>query len=70
MSRVRNENVFPQTILDIGLQINLHKFTKLSKAGFSVERFRADFWRFSSTNVKICLWGGRLGTRHQIQAFP
>ena len=35
MGQVRNENVFPQTILDIGLQINLHKFTKLSKVGLS-----------------------------------
>ena len=45
------------------------KFTKLTKIGFSIEWFTADFSRFSSANVKKCFSGGRLGTRYQIQAF-
>ena len=34
-----------------------------------MECFIAIFLRFFSTNVKICILGGRLGNRHQIQAF-
>ena len=34
-----------------------------------MECFIADISRFFSANVKTCLLGGRLGTRHQIQAF-
>ena len=43
--------------------------TKLSKIGFSMEWFTADFLQFFTKNVKIWLLVGRLGTRHQIQAF-
>ena len=45
------------------------KFTKLSKISFLIEWYTADFSRIFSTNVKICLLDGRLGTCHQIQAF-
>ena len=45
------------------------EFMKFSKIGFSIERFTADFSQFSGTTVKICLYGGRLGTRHHFQAF-
>ena len=45
------------------------KLTKLSKIGFSMEWFKADFLQFFTKNVKIWLFVGRLGTRHQIQAF-
>ena len=45
------------------------KFTKLSKACFSMEYFTADFSGFSSIYAKSCLLGGRLCTRRQIQAF-
>ena len=41
------------------------KFTKLSKIGFS----KLIFCDFLPKIVKICLFGGRVGTRHQIQAF-
>ena len=34
-----------------------------------MEWFAADFLQFFSKNVKIWLLVGRLGTRHQIQAF-
>ena len=42
---------------------------KLSKIGFSVECFTADFLQFFTKNVKIWVLIGRLGTRYQIQAF-
>ena len=45
------------------------KFTKLDKIWISRKSFTADFLRFFSTNVKICLLGGRLGARHQILTF-
>ena len=45
------------------------KFTKLSKIGFSMDCFMADFLRLFTETVKIWFFGGRLGTRHQIQAF-
>ena len=45
------------------------KLTKLSKIGFSMEWFTADFLQFFTKNVKIWLLVGRLSTRHQIQAF-
>ena len=41
------------------------KFIKLSKIGFSVEYFTGDFSQFSSVFLRICLVGGRLGTRYQ-----
>ena len=41
------------------------KFTKFGKIWISRKCFTADF----STNIKICLLGGRLGTRHQILTF-
>ena len=46
------------------------QFTKLSQIGFSVECFTADFLQFFTKKRQIWLLGGRLGTRHQIQAFP
>ena len=45
------------------------KFTKLNKTCFSMEYFTTGFSRIFNTNIKICLLGGWLGTRHQIQAF-
>ena len=42
---------------------------KLSKIGFSMECFTADFCEFLPKNVKIWLLVGRLGTRYQIRAF-
>ena len=43
-------------------------FTKLSK-GFSMDCFTLIFCDFLPKTVKIWLYCGRLGTRHQIQAF-
>ena len=43
--------------------------TTLSKMGSSMECFTADFLRFLPKNVTIWLLVGRLGTRHQIEAF-
>ena len=45
------------------------EFIKLSKMGLSMEYFVVSFWRVPTTNVKICLLGGRLGKHHQIEAF-
>ena len=45
------------------------KLTKLSKTGFTMECFTADFYDFLQKNVKIWFLGDRLGTCHQIQAF-
>ena len=45
------------------------KLTKLSKTGSSMECFTSDFLRFFTKKCQIWLLGGRLGTRHQIQAF-
>ena len=53
---------------NLGIKI-VNKLTKISKICVSVECFIADIPRFFSANVKTCLLGGRLGTRHQIQAF-
>ena len=47
----------------------VNKFTKLSKIGFSMERFKVDVLQCSSTNVKIYLLGGWLGALHQTEAF-
>ena len=41
---------------NIGQKIE-DKFTKLSKIGFSVECLTADFSRFSSRKLKICILG-------------
>ena len=38
------------------------KSTKLSKTGFPMECFRADFLQFCSVVVKNCLWGSRQST--------
>ena len=38
------------------------KFLKLSKIGFSMERFAVDFLKCLSTTVKICLSDDQLGT--------
>ena len=35
---------------------------KLSKTGFPMECFRADFLQFCSVVVKNCLWGSRQST--------
>lgn len=45
------------------------KFPKLSKIGFSIEYFTADFLKFSWTNLKTWLLGVQLGTCHQFQNF-
>ena len=51
-------------------QEDADKFTKLSKIGFFMEFFTAKFLRFfTEKNIKIWLLGGRLDTRHRIQAF-
>ena len=47
----------------------MDKVTKLFKIGFSMKCFTAEFLQFCSTNFKTSLVGGRVGTRHQIQAF-
>ena len=47
----------------------MDKVTKLFKIGFSMKCFRAEFLQFCSTDFKISLAGGRVGTRHQVQAF-
>ena len=39
---------------------------KLSKIGICMACFPADFLQFSSTAVKICLLGDRLGACHSI----
>ena len=38
------------------LDKRLDNFTKLTKIGSPMEYFSAGFMRFSSTNVKICIW--------------
>ena len=58
----------PTAILNVGQNI-VDKYIKLSKVGFSMECFTADFLQFLSTTVKICLLGGRLDTCHQFQAL-
>ena len=45
------------------------KLTKLSKIGFSMECFTAGFLRFFTKTSQNLAFVGRLGTRHQIQAF-
>ena len=45
------------------------QFTKLTEIDFSMKCFTADFWRVSSTNIKNCFLGSRLGTLHQIEEF-
>ena len=50
-------------------QYNVDKFTKLSKTCFSKECFTADFSRFFSRNLNICIFGSQLDTYHTIQAF-
>ena len=53
---------------NIGQKV-VDKFTKLSKKGFSMECFTADFCNFLPITIKIWLLGGWLGTHHQIQAI-
>ena len=43
----------------------IHKFTKLSKKGFSMECLITDFSRISGITASICFLGCRLGTGHQ-----
>ena len=64
----QTEGYFESPLYNLGQKVG-DKFTKLSKIGFFMECFTADFLQFLSKNVKILLFGGRLGTRHQIQAF-
>ena len=45
------------------------KFTKLSKIGFSMDCFTADFLRLFTEKCQNLALGGRLGTCHQNQAF-
>ena len=45
------------------------KLVKLSKVDFSMEYVTADFLRDLTKGVKIWLFGDRLSTCHQIQAF-
>ena len=47
----------------------IKKFMKISKIGFSIQHFMADFWQFSSTTVKTCLLGGQVVTSHQFKLF-
>ena len=47
----------------------VNKLTKLSKIGYSMEYFTADFLQFSSSTIKIYLMRDRLSTQHQFQAF-
>ena len=60
LGRVKNENVSSE---NHGQKI-LDKVTKLSKIGFSMKCFTASFSQFCSTNFKICLMDGPLGTRY------
>ena len=50
-------------------QNSIDNLVKLSVIGFSMECFTADFSQFSDTTVKICVYGGLLGTHHQFQVF-
>ena len=59
--------MFPQITLEN--KYIFDKLTKLNKICLSMACFTADFLHFSSTIVKICLFGGRLGACHQFQAF-
>ena len=43
-------------------QSTVGKVIKLSKIGFSMEYFTADFVRICNANVKNCILSGRLGT--------
>ena len=57
----QKENLFVDTAL--------RKLRKLRKIAFPIESFTADFCNFLAKNLKIWLLDGKLGTRHQIQAF-
>ena len=57
-----NKNKAKKTILDKRLKT----FMKLSKIGFSMKCFTANFLQFSGANVKIFLLGDHLGTCYQI----
>ena len=45
------------------------RFKKISKTGFPMERFTANFLKFSNTTLKIRLTGVRLCSRFQLQPF-
>ena len=59
--------MFPGIILD--KMLSTDKFTNLNKMGFSKECLTAAFSRFLGKGVQICLLGGWLGARRQIQGF-
>ena len=59
---------FGFTDYNLGQEV-VNKLTKLSKIGFSMESFKADFLKFFSESVNTWLMGDRLGTRHQIQVL-
>ena len=65
MTVTRKHAGFESPLYNLGQKFG-DKFTKLSKIGFFMECFTADFLQFLSKKVKIWLFGGRLGTRHQI----
>ena len=55
-------------ILPAALQtwtIGCRQIHKISKKGYSLECFTVSFYNFLQQSVKIWLWGGRLGNRHQ-----
>ena len=58
-----------QSFVQQSLTRDCRQIPKLSKIYFSVECFTADILRYFSTNVKIWLLGGRLGSRDHIEAF-
>ena len=66
LGRVRNENNVSTDNLGQNMS---DKFKKLSKTGFSMERFAANFSKFSSTTVKNYFLSGRLGNYHQFEVF-
>ena len=48
---------------------NRDKSIKLSKIGFSMECFTADFLKLFTKKRQNLFFGGRLGTCHQTEAF-
>ena len=60
---ISNMHIFKLIIMGKGI---VDRFPKLSKISFSVKCFTSAFSRFSSTDVKMFLLGGRLGARHWI----
>ena len=67
LKRVRNENLFPQTILDKKGWRQIHEIKQ--NRFFSGMFYSWLFCHFLPKSIKVWLLGGRLDTRHQIQAF-